>query len=123
MTELSIPYSYYLRLAFDEGTGPNKVAYVLLEKMEKNYKETRQKKGTVLHINPKLFQEELKKEFPDLNVGKIGCIIPTILKESGLKEEKDFYTTETHHRRNYHVNVTKRNISSIRSFLKGGTFI
>jgi hypothetical protein len=76
--------------------------------------------GTVYTINPRVLQEEIEKVVKNekLTTVNVCRTILAMLYGSRLREEKDFFVTTTSSgRRNYHIKVTNRTLSSLASFL------
>jgi hypothetical protein len=88
--------------------------------MEMHYESMNHVYGTVYTINPRVLQEEIEKVVKNekLTTVNVCRTILAMLYGSRLREEKDFFVTTTSSgRRNYHIKVTNRTLSSLASFL------
>lgn len=117
--DLPIPLSNYVRLIMNRKSPYYNVVEFLLKDMEMHYK-TRNYSEIIYTINPRVLQEEIDKKIKSekLTTVNICRIILALLYGSKLKEEEDFYVTTTSGgRRNYHIKVNSKTLSSLSRFL------
>ena len=92
----------------------------LLKDMEMHYQRTGQGSETVYAINPRILQGEVEKIVSDdrLTTVNVCRTILALLYGSDLSEEKDFYVTTTSSgRRNYHIKINSRTLTSMNRML------
>jgi regulator of PEP synthase PpsR (kinase-PPPase family) len=88
----------------------------MLKEMETRYQRSGQGSETVYTINPRILQEEIEKIVSDekLTTVNVCRTILALLYGSSLAQEKDFYVTTTSSgRRNYHIRVNSRTLTSM----------
>jgi regulator of PEP synthase PpsR (kinase-PPPase family) len=88
--------------------------------MEMHYEKVGQGSEVIYTINPRVLQEEIEKRVRDekLTTVNVCRTILALLHGSKLREEKDFYVTTTSSgRRNYHIRVNERTLSSLSKLL------
>lgn len=96
------------------------IVQFLLKDMEMHYQRTGQGSGTVYAINPRVLQEEVEKTISDdrLTTVNVCRTILALLYGSDLSEEKDSYVTTTSSgRRNYHIKINSRTLTSMNRML------
>jgi hypothetical protein len=88
--------------------------------MEMHYEKVGQGSDVIYTINPRVLQEEIEKRVRNekLTTVNVCRTILAFLHGSKLREEKDFYVTTTSSgRRNYHIRVNERTLSSLSKLL------
>jgi len=91
-----------------------------VKEMEMHYEKVGQGSEVIYTINPRVLQEEIEKRVRNekLTTANVCRTILALLHGSKLREEKDFYVTTTSGgRRNYHIRVNDRTLSSISKLL------
>jgi DNA primase catalytic subunit len=91
-----------------------------VKEMEMHYEKVGQGSDVIYTINPRVLQEEIEKRVRNekLTTVNVCRTILALLYGSKLREEKDFYVTTTSSgRRNYHIRVNDRTLSSLSKLL------
>jgi len=94
------------------------VSNYIIEKMERKFEECGKPKEMIYTIKPKELVKEIKKSIPecsDITTREVGCIIPTILQKSGLREREDYYDSLSGGNRYWHVILSINNIKLLMS--------
>ncbi len=117
---IPIPLVNYVQLIRERKKPYYDIVNYLVKDMEMHYESMNQVHGTVYTINPRVLQEEIEKVVKNekLTTVNVCRTILAMLYGSRLREEKDFFVTTTSSgRRNYHIKVNNRTLSSLASFL------
>lgn len=115
-----IPLVNYVELIRGRRSPYYDIVQFLLKDMEMHYQRTGQGSETVYTIKPRILQEEVEKIISDdrLTTVNVCRTILALLYGSDLSEEKDFYVTTTSSgRRNYHIKVNSRTLTSMSRML------
>jgi hypothetical protein len=115
-----IPLVNYVELIRSRKSPYCDTVQFLLRDMETHYLRTGQGSETVYAVNPKILQEEVEKIINDdrLTTVNVCRTILALLYGSDLSEEKDFYVTTTSSgRRNCHIKVNNRTLTSMNRML------
>jgi len=118
--DIPIPLINYVELIRNRKSPYYDVVHFLLIDMEMHHSRMGQSSEVVYTINPRVLQEEIEKAVKNekLTTVNICRTILALLYGSKLSEERDFYVTTTSGgRRNYHVRVNDRTLSSMSKFL------
>ena len=111
-----IPLVNYVHLIRNRKSPYYDIVQFLLKEMETHYQRTGQSSETVYTINPRVLQEEIEKIISDekLTTVNVCRTILALLYGSSLAQEKDFYVTTTSSgRRNYHIRINSRTLTSM----------
>jgi len=114
--EVPIPLINYVHLIRNRKTPYYEIVEFLLKEMEMHYYKTGQGSEVVYTINPRTLQEEIEKKMRDekLTTVNVCRTILAMLYGSDLDQEDDFYVTTTSSgRRNYHIKVNNRTLTSM----------
>lgn len=115
-----IPLVNYISLIKKRKSPYYDIVEFLLKDMEMRYKGAGGTPETVYTINPRVLQEEIEKRIKNekLTTVNVCRTILAMLYASRLSEEEDFYVTTTSSgRRNYHIKVNTRTLSSMSRIL------
>jgi hypothetical protein len=115
-----IPLVNYVHLIRNRRSPYYDIVQFLLREMETHRQRTGVGSETVYTINPRVLQEEIEKVISDdkLTTVNVCRTILALLYGSRLSEEKDFYVTTTSSgRRNYHIRVNSRTLTSMNRLL------
>lgn len=115
-----IPLVNYVHLIRRRRSPYYDIVQYLLRDMESHQQRTGLGSETVYTINPRILQEEIEKVISDdkLTTVNVCRTILALLYGSRLAEEKDFYVTTTSSgRRNYHIKVNTRTLTSMSRLL------
>jgi len=118
--EIPIPLVNYIQLIRDRRRPYYDIVNFLVKDMEMHYDRMGQIHDTVYTINPRVLQGEIEKVVKNekLTTVNVCRTILAMLYGSRLREEKDFYVTTTSNgRRNYHIKVNNRTLSSLATFM------
>jgi hypothetical protein len=118
--EIPIPLINYVELIRNRKSPYYDVVHFLLKDMETHHTKMGGQSEVVYSINPRVLQEEIEQVIKNekLTTVNVCRTILALLYGSKLSEEKDFYVTTTSGgRRNYHVRVNERTLSSMSRFL------
>jgi hypothetical protein len=116
MPEVPIPLINYVHLIKNRKTPYYDIVEFLLKEMEMHYYRTGQGSEVVYTINPRILQEEIEKKMRDekLTTVNVCRTILAMLYGADLNQERDFYVTTTSSgRRNYHIKVNNRTLTSM----------
>lgn len=111
-----IPLVNYVHLIRNRKSPYYDIVQFMLKEMETRYQRSGQGSETVYTINPRILQEEIEKIVSDekLTTVNVCRTILALLYGSSLAQEKDFYVTTTSSgRRNYHIRVNSRTLTSM----------
>lgn len=120
MSEIPVPLINYLHLIRKRRSPYYDIVEFLMKDMEMHYVKTGQTSEAVYTINPRILQEEIEKKVNDekLTTVNVCRTILAMLYGAKLNEERDFFVTTTSSgRRNYHIKVNNRTLSSMASLL------
>jgi hypothetical protein len=115
-----IPLVNYVYLIRNRKSPYYDIVQFLLKEMETHHERIGVGSETVYTINPRILQEEIEKVVDDdrLTTVNVCRTILAMLYGSQLAEEKDFYVTTTSSgRRNYHIKVNERTLTSMNRLL------
>ena len=115
-----IPLVNYVYLIRNRKSPYYDIVQFLLKEMEMHHERIGMGSETVYTINPRILQEEIEKVVDDdrLTTVNVCRTILAMLYGSQLAEEKDFYVTTTSSgRRNYHIKVNERTLTSMNRLL------
>jgi hypothetical protein len=115
-----IPLVNYVYLIRNRKSPYYDIVQFLLKEMEMHHERIGVGSETVYTINPRILQEEIEKVVDDdkLTTVNVCRTILAMLYGSELAEEKDFYVTTTSSgRRNYHIKVNERTLTSMNRML------
>jgi regulator of PEP synthase PpsR (kinase-PPPase family) len=118
--EIPIPLVNYVQLIRDRRAPYYDIVQFLLKDMEMHHSKTEEGSEVVYTINPRILQEEIEKTVKNEKLTTINVCrtILALLYGSKLSIEEDFYVTTTSSgRRNYHVKVNERTLTSLSRFL------
>lgn len=118
--DIPIPVVNYVNLIRNRKSPYYDIVEFLLKDMEIHSRRFGQSSDTVYTINPRVLQEEIEKKVKNekLTTVNVCRTILALLYGSKLYEEKDFFVTTTSSgRRNYHIKVNNRTLSSLSKFL------
>jgi hypothetical protein len=117
---MPIPLVNYVHLIRNRRSPYYDIVQHLLREMETHHKAAVQDfSETVYTINPRVLQEEIEKEVDSekLTTVNVCRTILALLYGSQLRVDEDFYVTTTSGgRKNYHVKVNPRTMSSLCRF-------
>jgi len=120
ISDIPIPLVNYIRLIKYHKSPYYDIVQHILKDMEMHYERTGRGSETIYAINPRVLQEEIEKkvESEKLTTVNICRTILALFYGSELREEEDFYVTTTSRgRRNYHIKVNTRTLSSMHRFV------
>jgi len=118
--DIPIPLINYIQLIRRRKRPYYEIVEFLLREMETHYYSTGHSADVVYTINPRILQEEIEKKIDDdkLTTVNVCRTILAMLYGAKLSEERDFFVTTTSSgRRNYHVKVNTRTLSSMSTML------
>ena len=118
--DLPIPLVNYIYLIRNRKSPYYEIVNFLVKEMEMHYEKVGQGSEVIYTINPRVLQEEIEKRVRNekLTTANVCRTILALLHGSKLREEKDFYVTTTSGgRRNYHIRVNDRTLSSLSKLL------
>ncbi|MEM3696375.1 MAG: hypothetical protein QXQ94_02570 [Candidatus Bathyarchaeia archaeon] len=118
--DIPIPLVNYLFLIRNRKSPYYDIVQFLLKEMEMHYEKVGQGSDVIYTINPRVLQEEIEKRVRSekLTTVNVCRTILALLYGSKLREERDFYVTTTSSgRRNYHIRVNERTLTSISRLL------
>ena len=118
--DIPIPLVNYIRLIKYHKSPYYDIVQHILKDMETHYERTGLRSETVYTINPRVLQEQIEKkvESEKLTTVNICRTILALFYGSKLRKEDDFYVTTTSRgRRNYHIRVNTRTLSSMHRFI------
>lgn len=120
MRGVPVPLVNYVYLIRKRKSPYYDIVQFLLREMETHRERIGVGSETVYTINPRILQEEIEKVVDDerLTTVNVCRTILAMLYGSQLAEEKDFYVTTTSSgRRNYHIKVNTRTLTSMNRLL------
>lgn len=120
ISRVPIPLVNYVHLIRNRRSPYYDIVQFLLREMETHQQRIGVGSETVYTINPRVLQEEIEKVISDdkLTTVNVCRTILALLYGSRLSEEKDFYVTTTSSgRRNYHIRVNSRTLTSMNRLL------
>ena len=120
MSEIPVPLVNYIYLIKNRKRPYYEIVEFLMKDMEMRYYKTGSGSEIVYTINPRLLQEEIEKklEHDKLTTVNVCRTILAMLYGAELDVEKDFFVTTTSSgRRNYHIKVNNRTLSSMSRML------
>lgn len=118
--EIPVPLVNYVQLIRNRRSPYYDIVNHLVKEMEIHYEKMGDISETVYTINPRILQGDIERIVKNekLTTVNVCRTILALLYGSRLREEKDFYVTTTSSgRRNYHVKVNNRTLSSLATFL------
>jgi regulator of PEP synthase PpsR (kinase-PPPase family) len=117
--DIPIPLVNYVQLIRNRKSPYYDVVQFLLKEMEMHL-EKGEASETVYTINPRILQEEIEERMKNekLTTVNVCRTILALLYGSKLREDEDFYVTTTSSgRRNYHIKVNTRTLTSMSRLL------
>lgn len=118
--DIPIPLVNYVHLIRYRKTPYYDIVKHILREMEMHYSRAGKGSETVYTINPRVLQERIEKrvESEKLTTVNICRTILALAYGSKLRKEDDFYVTTTSRgRKNYHIRVNDRTLSSMSRFI------
>jgi hypothetical protein len=118
--DIPVPLVNYVQLIRDRRSPYYDIVNHLVKEMEMHYEKMGKISETVYTINPRILQGDIEQIIKNekLTTVNVCRTILALLYGSRLREEKDFYVTTTSSgRRNYHVKMNNRTLSSLATFL------
>ncbi len=118
--QIPIPIINYLHLIERKQSPYYDLILYVLSDMERNLKEAHLNHGIIYTINPRQLKEEIQKKIPGKKLTPINIsrTILALLYGSDLRKGEDYYsTTSSGGRKNYHIKITKSNLSLLRTYL------
>jgi hypothetical protein len=118
--DIPVPLVNYVQLIRDRRSPYYDIVNHLVKEMEIHYEKMGKISETVYTINPRILQGDIEQIIKNekLTTVNVCRTILALLYGSRLREEKDFYVTTTSSgRRNYHVKMNNRTLSSLATFL------
>lgn len=118
--DIPIPLINYVHLIMYRKPPYYDIVQHILKDMEIHYERSGQDSEIVYAINPRVLYEEIEKKVKSekLTTVNICRTILALLYGSELREDKDFYiTTTSGGRKNYHIRVNTRTLSSMHKLL------
>ncbi len=115
-----VPLVNYVNLIRSRKSPYYDIVQYLMKEMEMHHETSGRGSETVYTINPRVLQEEIEKVVNDdrLTTVNVCRTILAMLYGSKLDEEDDFYVTTTSSgRRNYHIKVNSRTLTSLNRML------
>lgn len=120
MSDVPVPLVNYIYLIKNRKRPYYEIVEFLMKDMEMRYYRTGQGSEVVYTINPRILQGEIEKKLEDdkLTTVNVCRTILAMLYGAELDQEKDFFVTTTSSgRRNYHIKVNDRTLSSMSRML------
>jgi hypothetical protein len=120
VSDVPVPLVNYIYLIKNRKRPYYEIVEFLMKDMEMRYYRTGQGSEVVYTINPRILQEEIEKKLEDdkLTTVNVCRTILAMLYGAELDQEKDFFVTTTSSgRRNYHIKVNNRTLSSMSRML------
>ena len=120
MPDVPVPLVNYIYLIKNRKRPYYEIVEFLMKDMEMRYHRTGQCSEVVYTINPRILQGEIEKKLEDdkLTTVNVCRTILAMLYGAELDQEKDFFVTTTSSgRRNYHIKVNDRTLSSMSRML------
>jgi hypothetical protein len=120
MADIPVPLINYLHLIKERRSPYYDIVEHLMKEMEMHYTSRGRGAEAVYTINPRVLQGEIEKKMRDerLTTVNVCRTILALLYGAQLDEEKDFFVTTTSSgRRNYHIKVTNRTLTSMSKLL------
>ncbi len=120
ISRIPIPLVNYVHLIRNRKSPYYDIVQFLLKEMETHHHMIGQGSEIVYTINPRVLQGEIEKVISDdkLTTVNVCRTILALLYGSRLSEEKDFYVTTTSSgRRNYHIKVNVKTLTSMNRLL------
>lgn len=120
ISRVPIPLVNYVHLIRNRKSPYYDIVQFLLKEMETHHQTIGQDSEIVYTINPRILQGEIEKIISDdkLTTVNVCRTILALLYGSRLSEEKDFYVTTTSSgRRNYHIKVNTKTLTSMNRLL------
>jgi hypothetical protein len=120
MSEIPVPLINYIHLIKERRSPYYDIVEHLMKEMEMRYTSKGKGAEAVYTINPRMLQEEIEKKMRNerLTTVNICRTILAMLYGAKLNEERDFFVTTTSSgRRNYHIKVSNRTLSSMSKLL------
>jgi regulator of PEP synthase PpsR (kinase-PPPase family) len=117
--DIPIPLVNYVQLIRNRRSPYYDIVQFLLKEMEMHL-EKGEVSETVYTINPRILQEEIEEIMKNekLTTVNVCRTILALLYGSRLREDEDFYVTTTSSgRRNYHIKVNTRTLTSMSRLL------
>jgi len=118
--DIPIPLINYVYLIKYRRSPYYDIVQHVLREMETHYVKAGEVSEVIYTINPRSLQEDIENVIKNEKITTVNICrtILALLYGSRLREEKDFYTTTTSGgRRNYHIRVNPRTLSSLNKFL------
>ena len=118
--KIPIPIINYLHLIERKQSPYYDLILYVLSDMERNLKEAHLNHGIIYTINPRQLKEEIQEKIPGKRLTPINIsrTILALLYGSDLRKGEDYYaTTSSGGRKNYHIKITKSNLSLLRTHL------
>jgi regulator of PEP synthase PpsR (kinase-PPPase family) len=120
VSDVPVPLVNYIYLIKNRKRPYYEIVEFLMKDMEMRYYRTGQGSEVVYTINPRILQEEIEKKLEDDKLTTINVCrtILAMLYGAELDQEKDFFVTTTSSgRRNYHIKINNRTLSSMSRML------
>ena len=120
VSDVPVPLVNYIYLIKNRKRPYYEIVEFLMKDMEMRYYRTGQGSEVVYTINPRILQGEIEKKLEDdkLTTVNVCRTILAMLYGAKLNEEKDFFVTTTSSgRRNYHIKINDRTLSSMSRML------
>lgn len=119
MPDIPIPLVNYIYLIKNRKRPYYEIVEYLMKDMEMRYYNTGQGSEVVYTINPRILQGEIEKKLEDdkLTTVNVCRTILAMLYGAELKEADFFVTTTSSGKRNYHIKVNNRTLSSMSRML------
>jgi len=120
MSEIPVPLINYVQLIKNRKSPYYEIVAFLMRDMEMRYRGTERVSEVVYTINPRILQEEIENKVKDekLTTVNVCRTILAMLRGAELNEEKDFFVTTTSSgRRNYHIKINDRTLTSMSRLL------
>ena len=114
--KIPIPLSSYLSLIHKKKSPYYDVIRHILLDMEASYNKAGPRDGIIYTINPRQLKEQIdeKVQSKKLTPINISRTILALLYGSSLKKDEDYYTTTSSGgRKNYHIKINMRNLSTL----------
>lgn len=120
VSDVPVPLVNYIYLIKNRKRPYYEIVEFLMKDMEMRYYRSGRGSEVVYTINPRILQEEIEKKIEDdkLTTVNVCRTILAMLYGAELDQEKDFFVTTTSSgRRNYHIKVNNRTLSSMSRML------
>lgn len=117
---IPIPIINYLHLIERKESPYYDLILYIVSDMERNLKRADLNHGIIYTINPRQLKKEINEKIPapKLTPINISRTILALLYGSELQKDDDYYvTTSSGGRKNYHIKITKSNLSLLRMHL------